>query len=373
MEAVGRLAGGIAHDFNNLLTVISGRTYLLLRDLATDHPHRRGIQTIDETAQRAAQLTRQLLAFSRKQVLAPTVLDLNEVVEGLTDLLHRLIGESIELTVTPDPGLAKATLDRGQVEQVLVNLVVNARDAMPDGGRIDVSTQNVDLADDFLHPDGVGRAGAHVMIAIADTGCGMDEPTRARIFEPFFTTKEVGKGTGLGLATVLGIVQQSAGHIRVHSEVGVGTTFRIYFPRAEEPATPVDLTTPAPPRDGHETVLVVDDEVEVQSLLRTALGTWGYTVLGAATPSEALRLAEQHPGPIHLLLTDMVMPEMSGVVLARRLLALRPGMAAVYMSGYADYPAETGGMRFLQKPFTPDTVARTIREVLDSLPAVAPR
>jgi signal transduction histidine kinase/ActR/RegA family two-component response regulator len=373
MEAVGRLAGGIAHDFNNLLTVITGRTYLLLHDLAADDPRRKGILTIDATAQRAAQLTRQLLAFSRKQILAPTVLDLNEVVEGLTDMLHRLIGESIELTVTPGADLAKAKLDKGQVEQVLVNLVVNARDAMPQGGRIVVSTLNVQLDEAFIRQDGAGSPGLHAMIAVTDTGTGMDAVTRARIFEPFFTTKEVGKGTGLGLATVLGIIQQSAGHIRVESEVGVGTTFRMYFPCVDEAAAPSD-TVLAPPRGGSETVLVVDDEVEVQALLQTALIQYGYTVLGATSPSEAIRLAQHHAGPIHLLLADMVMPEMSGALLAQRLTIVRPDMATVYMSGYADYTAEAirdNRTRFLQKPFAPDTVLRTIRDVLDTLDAVA--
>ena len=376
MEAVGQLAGGIAHDFNNLLTVISGRTYLLLAGLAADHPHRKGIQTIDATAQRAAALTRQLLAFSRKQVLAPTVLDLNEVMTGLKDILHRLIGESIDLGFTLAPGVAPAKLDRGQVEQVLVNLVVNARDAMPEGGRIVVETMNVDLDEAFLRPDGGGTPGAHVMVAVRDTGTGMDEHTRARIFEPFFTTKEVGKGTGLGLATVLGIVQQSGGRIRVDSQVGVGTTFRIYFPQVDEAATP-EAGASAPPRGGTETVLVVDDETEVQALLQTALTTWGYTVLGVTSPTEAIRLAEHHPGSIDLLVSDMVMPEMNGAVLAERLLAIHPGMATLFMSGYADSSAESIARRrartgFLQKPFTPDTVARRVRDLLDAVEARAP-
>ena len=376
MEAVGRLAGGIAHDFNNLLTVITGRTQLLLHGLAADHPHRKGIQTIDASAQRAALLTSQLLAFSRKQVLAPTVLDLNEVMVGLRDILDRLIGESIELSFKPDADLGTAKLDRGQVEQVLVNLAVNARDAMPQGGRIAVETMNVDLDEAFVRQDGGGKPGGHVMMAVGDTGTGMDEQTRARIFEPFFTTKEVGKGTGLGLATVLGIVQQSGGHVRVESEAGVGTTFRIYFPRVEEAATPT-AGAAAPPRGGSETVLVVDDEVEVQALLQTALTSWGYTVLGATSPGEAIRLAEHHPGPIDLLVTDMVMPEMSGAVLAERLITAHPAMAVLFMSGYADYAAESippsrARTGFLQKPFAPDAVARKVRDLLDTVDAVVP-
>ncbi|HEX9748603.1 MAG TPA: ATP-binding protein [Methylomirabilota bacterium] len=376
MEAIGQLAGGIAHDFNNLLTVITGRTYLLLHDLAADDPLRKGIQTIDATAQRAAVLTSQLLAFSRKQVLAPIVLDLNEVMAGLKDILHRLIGESVELAFRPAADLGPAKLDRGQVEQVLVNLVVNARDAMPQGGRIVVETMNVDLDAAFVRQDGGGKPGAHVMMVVSDTGTGMDERTRARIFEPFFTTKEVGKGTGLGLATVLGIVQQSGGHIRVASEVGVGTTVSIYFPRVEEPAA-APAGAAAPPRGGRETVLVVDDEMEVQALLQTALTSWGYTVLGATSPGEAIRLAEHHPGPIDLLVTDMVMPEMSGAVLAERLIAVHPDMAMLFMSGYADYAAESippsrARIGFLQKPFAPDAVARKVRDLLDAVDAVVP-
>ncbi len=376
MEAVGQLAGGIAHDFNNLLTVISGRTYLLLAGLAADHPHRKGIETIDATAQRAAVLTRQLLAFSRKQVLAPRVLDLNEVVAGLKDILDRLIGESIDLTFELAPVLGTAKLDRGQIEQVLVNLVVNARDAMPDGGRIVMQTLNVDLDEAFLRQDGGGTPGAHVMVAVSDTGTGMDEHTRARIFEPFFTTKEVGKGTGLGLATVLGIVQQSGGRIRVDTQVGAGTTFRVYFPRVEEAAT-AEAGVAAPPRGGRETVLVVDDETEVQALLQTALTSWGYSVLGVTSPSEAIRLAEHHPVPIDLLVTDMVMPEMNGAVLSERLVAMHPAMATLFMSGYGDYSAESmahsrAPTGFLQKPFAPDAVARKVRDLLDSAGAIAP-
>jgi signal transduction histidine kinase/HAMP domain-containing protein len=368
MEAVGRLAGGIAHDFNNLLTVITGRTHLLLHGMADDDPRRKGIKTIDSTAQRAALLTRQLLAFSRKQVLAPSVLELNEVVGGLMDMLHRLIGEQIELTFRPG-GAGKYRLDRGQTEQVLVNLVVNARDAMPQGGRITLDTTDLELdeASARRHP-GVGR-GAYVMLSVTDTGTGMDEHTRARIFEPFFTTKEVGKGTGLGLATVYGIVQQSGGTIRVESELGAGTTFTLYFPRVEEAVT-APRTTDEAPRPGTETVLVVDDEGEVQALVQAVLVRYGYTVLGAERPTEALRIAERHPGAIHLLLTDVVMPEMGGPALAQRLRAVRPDMAVLFMSGYADYTVSSDpGSALLQKPFTPEAVARAVRTALDAVPA----
>jgi len=370
MEAVGRLAGGVAHDFNNLLTVITGRTYLLLHDLAPDHPFRKGIQAIDATAQRAAHLTRQLLAFSRKQLLSPTVLNLNEVVEGLSDILRRLTGDSIQLEMCAASDLGSSRLDRGQLEQVLVNLVVNARDAMPSGGRIIVTTENVELDDTFARQGEAGRPGPHVMISVSDSGSGMDEQTRARIFEPFFTTKEVGKGTGLGLATVLGIVQQSEGHIRVESTVGVGTTFRIYFPRIEQSAQTAGPKAPEPVAPGDETVLVVDDEVEIQDLLKTTLTASGYVVLGATSASEAMQVAMEHPGPIHLLLTDIVMPGISGVTLAERLTELRPGLATVFVSGYGDFSAGAGtsgaGWHLLEKPFTPDMVAQTIRRVLDS-------
>ena len=378
MEAVGRLAGGVAHDFNNLLTVITGRTHLLLRGLADDDPRRKGIQTIDATAHRAAQLTRQLLAFSRKQVLAPTVLELDEVVEGLMDILQRLIGEPIELVFRPGHA-GKCRLDRGQVEQVLVNLVVNARDAMPEGGRVILETSDVDLdATSARQHPGVGR-GAHVMLTVTDTGTGMDGHTRARIFEPFFTTKAVGKGTGLGLATVYGIVQQSGGHIRVESEVGLGTTFTLYFPRVEEAVTVPEAAHEAP-RPGTETVLVVDDESEVQALVQAVLVSYGYSVLGAERPTEAVKIAERHPGAIHLLLTDLVMPEMGGATLAQRLRELRPDMAVLYMSGYADYGAgsdPTGGPALvpppavLEKPFTPEAIARAVRTALDTASAPA--
>ena len=301
------------------------------------------------------------------------MLDLNEVLVGLRDILRRLIGESIELTFAPAGDLGAAKLDRGQVEQVLVNLVVNARDAMPQGGRIAVETMNVDLDEAFVRREGGGRPGAHVMITVRDTGTGMDEQTQARIFEPFFTTKEVGKGTGLGLATVLGIVQQSGGHIRVESEIGVGTTFKLYFPRVEEAATPVASGAAAPPRGGKETVLVVDDEVEVQALLQTALAGWGYKVLGATSPREALRLAQHHAGRIDVLVTDVVMPEMSGAALAEQLRARHPEMAMLFMSGYAGYAADSiphdrARVGFLQKPFAPDAVARRVRDLLDAPP-----
>ena len=361
MEAVSRLAGGIAHDFNNLLTIIIGNGHLLLDGLTADHPHRRAIKTIAATAERAALLTRQLLAFSRKQVLAPAVLDLNEVVAGMMDMLRRLIGEPVELVFSPG-AVGPVKVDRGQIEQVIVNLVVNSRDAMPQGGRVTIETSAADA--DEPPAGGGGGSGPQVRLAVTDTGTGMDAHTRAHIFEPFFTTKEPGKGTGLGLATVYGIVQQSGGSISVDSEPGAGSTFTIHLPRVEEAAVAVEAPS-APPERGSETVLVVEDEADVRTLVHAVLAEHGYLVLSAGRPGEAMRLAERHPGPIHLLVTDMVMPEMSGPALAQQLIAVRPEMAVLYMSGYSDLVVGEGHP-LLQKPFRPDTVARTVRAVLDA-------
>ena len=362
MEAVGRLAGGIAHDFNNLLTVILGRTRLLLEPMAADHPHHRSVKSIDDTAERAALLTRQLLAFSRKQILAPSVLDLNETVVGMTDLLQRLIGESVELVFNPGPDAGHVKVDRGQLEQVIVNLAVNARDAMPQGGRITIETGAGDPDESVA---GLAGDAPMVKLVVTDTGTGMDAHTRARIFEPFFTTKQPGEGTGLGLATVYGIVRQSGGTIKVDSELGVGTTFTILLPRVEDTAAAATSPTTAP-RGGTETVLLVEDEAEVRSLLQAVLSEHGYEVLSGGRPSEAVEIAERHPGPIHLLISDMVMPEMGGPALARRLLSGRPEMAVLYMSGYTDQMLGDT-IPFLQKPFTPDVILRTVRAALDAV------
>ena len=373
MEAVGRLAGGIAHDFNNLLTVIMGRSNLLLHRLAADHPHRKSLENIEETTQRAALLTRQLLAFSRKQVLTPTVLDVEGVVAGMLELFQRLIGENIELAFTPGPELGRVRIDRGQAEQVLVNLVVNARDAMPEGGRITIEISEVALDEgDAVRLAGL-PAGPYIVLTVSDTGTGMDEHTKARIFEPFFTTKEPGKGTGLGLATVYGIVRQSEGGITVESQLGVGTSFKIYLPRVDG-VVAEETAAVAPVGRGTETVLLVEDEPHVRSLVETVLAEHGYHVLAAGRPGEAVRLAERHAGPIHLLLSDMVMPEMNGSALARQILPLRPEMVVLFMSGYADYPAEqVTGAGLLQKPFTPDALARAVRGALDTpAPLVQP-
>jgi CheY-like chemotaxis protein len=333
--------------------------------MTADHPHHKSVRSINETAERAAMLTRQLLAFSRKQVLTPEVLDLNEVVVGMTDLLQRLIGESVELVFSPGADAGAVKVDRGQLEQVIVNLVVNGRDAMPQGGRITIETSAAGPDEPDADGHGGTSPGPRVRLAVTDTGTGMDSHTRARIFEPFFTTKEPGKGTGLGLATVYGIVRQSGGRIRVDSELGAGTTFTISLPRVVDGAVMVEAPS-APAGRGTETVLVVEDEAEVRALVHAVLADHGYRVLTAGRPSEARQVAEGHPGPIHLLLTDVVMPEQGGPALARQLVAARPEMAVLYMSGYTDSAVGAGSL-FLQKPFTPEVILRTVRAALDSV------
>ena len=371
MDAIGRLAGGVAHDFNNLLTVILGRTDLLLGPLAPEHPMRRGIELIQRTAGRAVELTRQLLAFSRKQVLEPVVLDLNAVTADMKDMLGRLIGEDIALLTTPTPGLGRVTADRGQIEQVIMNLAVNARDAMPKGGRLILETANVDLDDDYVRRHVGARPGPHVMLAVSDTGTGIPREIQSQIFEPFFTTKEPGKGTGLGLATVYGIVKQSGGYIEVDSESGRGTTFRIYLPRCDaEPVAAERGSRPEVGAGGTETILLVEDEEGVRELARDILRASGYTVLEARNGAEALLLCERHQGPLDLLLTDVVMPRMSGRELAERLTPLRPDLSVLYMSGYTDdavirHGVLDAGTAFLQKPFTPVTLVQRVRETLD--------
>jgi two-component system, cell cycle sensor histidine kinase and response regulator CckA len=372
MESIGRLAGGVAHDFNNLLGVISGYGELL-RKRVKDEPQLSKYATdIVKAADRAAGLTRQLLAFSRKQVLQPKLLDLNAVVGEMEKMLRRLIGEDVNLVTRFDEGLGTVKADPGQIEQVLMNLAINARDAMPRGGRLTIETHNVDLDRKYVrqHPD--VPPGRYAMLAVSDTGEGMSTEVRARAFEPFFTTKEAGKGTGLGLATVHGIVKQSDGHIFVYSEPGRGTSFKIYFPRTDEPETkaaaaPVDQPLPR----GTETVLLVEDEATLRQLIRECLESSGYTVLEAGHGPEAMALAERHPGTIDLLMTDVVMPGISGRELAEQVMAARPGIRIVYMSGYTDDAVVLHGvlsedMAFLQKPFTEEALARKVREVLDA-------
>jgi two-component system cell cycle sensor histidine kinase/response regulator CckA len=369
MEGVGQLAGGIAHDFNNLLTVIGGRCVLALGRLQPADPLRRDLDLISKTADRAAALTRQLLAFSRKQVLQPRVAELNDLIGNLTSLLMRLIGEDIELTFVPAPDTGRVRVDPGQLEQVIVNLTVNARDAMPRGGRLTIETAKVELDESYAARHVGVVPGSHVMLAVSDTGGGMDSATQARIFEPFFTTKGPGKGTGLGLATVYGIVKQSGGHVRVYSELGTGTVFKIYLPRTEDAAEAAAAASVRLPT-GTETVLLVEDEDDVRDLAREVLEQLGYTVLEAAAPPDAILIAERYAGIIELLLTDVVMPRISGRALATTIAAMRPETRILFMSGYTDdaivrHGVLEPGTQFIEKPFTPEALALKVREVLD--------
>ncbi len=371
MEAVGRVAGGVAHDFNNLLTAILGYAELALGRLGAEEPIRRHIDGIVRTATRASDLTRQLLAFSRKQVLSPRVISLNDVVAGSEGLFRRLLGEDIRLVSRLGSGLGATRVDRAQVEQILMNLVVNARDAMPDGGALAIETQNMQLDEAWAAAHPGSGAGPHVMLAVSDTGVGMDGETQRHIFEPFFTTKELGRGTGLGLATVYGIVKQSGGYITVESTPGKGSTFRILLPRVQETAPKAEPAADATaPARGRETILLVEDEDVVRELAREALQDGGYTVLEARHPGEALLVAERQGDGLDLLLTDVVMPHMSGPELAQRLREQRPGLRVLFMSGYTDDATLRHGVQrsevfFLQKPFTPDVLARRVRETLD--------
>ena len=370
MEAVGRLAGGIAHDFNNLLTVMTGRSQLLLRRLTPEDPVRSEIELIEKTANRAADLTRQLLAFSRKQILQPAVMNLNAAVATMSEMLRRMIGEDVLLVTALDPALGWVQADPSQIEQIVINLAVNARDAMPKGGRLTLETANVELEGAYARAHVGAHPGPHVMLAVSDTGVGMDADTRTRIFEPFFTTKGPGKGTGLGLATVYGIVKQSGGHICVYSELGQGTAFKIYLPRVDRAADPVEPGgLLAHVAQGRETILLVEDEGAVRELARDILEANGYAVLEARHGDEALAICERHSEAIHLMLTDVVMPGMNGRELAERLARLRPQTKVLYMSGYTDNAIILDGVLngravFLQKPFTPDALARKVREVL---------
>jgi PAS domain S-box-containing protein len=369
MEAVGRLAGGIAHDFNNLLTVITSYSDLLLEDLAPTDPKREDVEQVRHAADGAAALTRQLLAFSRQQVLAPRVVNLSAVVQGVEKMLRRVIGEDVDLVTSLDPDVGSVKADVGQLEQVLMNLAVNARDAMPAGGQVMLETANIEYDPDYARDEAAGPARRFVMLAVSDTGIGMDEATKARIFEPFFTTKGPGKGTGLGLATVYGIVQQSGGYIWVYSELGRGTTFKIYLPEVDAPPEAAGVAASELQR-GTETVLLVEDSEAVRAVARQVLERQGYTVLEAPRGDVALALAAAHDGPIHLLLTDVVMPGLSGRQVADQLTKLRPDMQVLYASGYTDdavvrHGVLEAGIAYLQKPFTSATLTRKVRETLD--------
>ncbi|HTR77042.1 MAG TPA: response regulator [Gemmatimonadaceae bacterium] len=372
MEAIGTLAGGIAHDFNNLLSVILGNASIIASDLAPGDPMRGGLEEIRLAGERAAALTRQLLAFSRHQLLRPKLVGLNDVVAQTERMLRRLIGEDIELIRATSTSLPPVFVDPDQMLQILMNLAVNARDAMPNGGKLTIETAAVMLDETYVDEHVGAHAGPHVMLAVTDTGIGMDKATQARIFEPFFTTKEVGQGTGLGLSTVFGIVQQSGGAIWVYSEVDQGTTFRVYLPVADESKVPAQAAEPAPVATihGSETILVVEDEERVRNLTCTVLRRYGYNVLEAAGGGDAILICEQHPATIHLLLTDVIMPRMSGRQLAERLKPMRPAMRVLYMSGYTASAIVKHGVvdsdvAFVEKPITPEALGMAIRRVLD--------
>lgn len=371
MEAIGRLAGGIAHDFNNLLTAIIGYSDIILRDRSTSDGVRPQLEEIRAAGKRAAVLTSQLLAFSRKQLLHLRVLDLNEIVHDIEKMLCRVIGEDVDLVAISKPDLGMIKADPGQIEQILMNLAVNARDAMPQGGQLTIETCNIELEDAYVrtHPEVI--PGQYVLLAVSDTGHGMDLETQSHIFEPFFTTKEPGKGTGLGLSTVYGIVRQSGGHIWMYSEPDHGATFKIYFPRVDEVAEPAPLTPDTTSSiHGTETILLVEDDRAVRELSRAALEMYGYKVLEAPGGPQALELFGPSVGDIDIVVTDVIMPGMNGAVLVERLHELRPDLNVLFVSGYTEdatirHGVLAEGVAFLQKPFTPQTLARRVREELD--------
>ena len=373
MEAIGRLAGGVAHDFNNIITVINNLAQLALRTLKQTDPLRQDLEEIKKAGDRAASLTSQLLTFSRKQVLQPRVLDLNRVIIDMNNMIKRLIGEDVEMKTILAPELGRINADQGQIEQVIMNLVINARDAMPGAGKITIETASIHLDEPYACEHGVElKPGPHVMLGISDTGIGMDKETKSHIFEPFFTTKEKGEGTGLGLSTIYGIVKQTGGWIWVYSEPGRGTTFKVYLPEIVSNAEP-GKRVPAPCKvlDGSETLLVVEDDKTILNLVRKILKLYGYDVLEAQDGEDALKVIEAHEDPIHLMLTDVIMPGMNGRELAERIMLLSPKTKVLYMSGYTDDAIShlgvlKPGMEFIEKPFTPESLALKVRKVLDA-------
>jgi two-component system, cell cycle sensor histidine kinase and response regulator CckA len=372
MEAVGRLAGSVAHDFNNQLSVILGYGISVLGEIKDMDPIREDVSEIVRAGERASELTQQLLAFSRQQVLAPRVLDLNASVRDCEKLLRRLLGEDVELVVRLSRDLCKVLADPGQVEQVIMNLVINARDAMPDGGKLTIETANVVLEESYVAEHFGAASGPHVLLAISDTGQGMDRETQSRIFEPFFTTKELGKGTGLGLSTVFGIVKQSGGNVWVYSEPGQGSTFKVYLPvTTAVPTTAVEVARNPRVLTGSETILLVEDQEEVRRVAHRILTRYGYHVIDTRNAGEALLTCEQYPRTLHLLLTDVVMPLLSGRQLAERLLKVRPQLRVLFMSGYTEnaivhHGILDAGIEYVQKPLVPEVLARRVREVLDA-------
>jgi len=374
MEAIGKLAGGVAHDFNNILTTIIGNAELALMDVIKDESLRTGIEEIKKAGKRAASLTRQLLAFSRKQIIQPKILNINELLTDIEKMLGRLIGEDIELLTIPEPALWQVKIDPGQIEQVIINLAVNARDAMPKGGKLTIETDNADLNENYFREHGIEgeKSGHYVVLAVSDTGSGMDKKTQEHIFEPFFTTKEVGKGTGMGLSTIYGIIKQNNGFVWVYSEPGQGATFKVYLPEVKKDA---DLEkkeqTHVDDLSGSETVLIVEDNDSLRNFAQKILHIYGYRTLNAENGEDALMVCKEHDGRIDLMITDVVMPKIGGREAAKRLQPLYPQMKVIYMSGYTDnaivhHGVLEPGLNFLEKPFTPEGLARKVREVLDA-------
>ncbi|MBI2933063.1 MAG: PAS domain-containing protein [Planctomycetes bacterium] len=374
MEAIGRLAGSVAHDFNNLLTVIGGYTQLLLARFAPSDPLTAPLQEVHQAAQRAASLTRRLLAFSRKQAVRTVILDLNVVLEQMKNMLQRLMGEQIQLSLRCAPQISPILADPGQIEQVVMNLTVNARDAMPGGGMLSIETRNMELDETYARENVGVRPGSYVLLSVTDNGTGMNADTKAHLFEPFFTTKEPGKGTGLGLSTVYGIVQHAGGHINVYSELGKGTAFKIYFPRSAETAPSAASPAEPPPAGGSETILLAEDDAQLRTFVHSTLTNHGYKVFEAPDGQQALQASQAYQDRIHLLLTDTIMPRMDGIALAKAVIAQRPGIRILCMSGYTEecarhQPQLPEGSGFMAKPFTSDQLVRRVRQMLDGRPA----